>query len=110
MIWKSLFDSAWIPAWDQDDAEDVADSVPDQPNIWSHGSREPSPHLEIEVAGAGIFAHLPSYIFDSNQWGHAQHLDVRFVLQTVQRTEYWGVMLAVQAFSDIHLVLTILTY
>ena len=31
----------WHPSWDQDDAQDMADSVPDQPNIWSDGGREP---------------------------------------------------------------------
>ena len=25
----------WVPVWDQDDALDLAYSVPDQPNIWS---------------------------------------------------------------------------
>ena len=37
----------------------MEDSVSDQPNISSDGSREPIPHLYIEVAGAGAFAHLP---------------------------------------------------
>ena len=109
-------DSPWHPIWDQDDAQDMADSVPDQPNIWSDGRREPILHLDIEVAGAGAFAHLPSHIFDSNQWRDAQDLDghsegschifvgVNGMLQTtVQRAEYWGVMLALQAFSGLHI-------
>ena len=45
---------------DQEDTQDVADSVPDHPNIWSDGSREPFLHLDLEVAGAGALAHLPS--------------------------------------------------
>ena len=93
----------------------MADSVLDQPNIWSDDSREPILHLDIEVVGARAFAHLPSYIFDSNQWRHARDLDGRFgrschifvgvngLLQRVQRAEHWGVMLALQAFSGIHL-------
>ena len=30
----------WCPDWDQADLEDMADSAPDHPNIWSDGSRE----------------------------------------------------------------------
>ena len=100
---------------DQEVAQGMAESVPDQPNIWSDGSGEPIPHLDIEVAGAGVFAHFPANVFDNNRWGHAQDLDVNFEgsshifasvagpLQTVQRAEHWGVMLALQAFSGIHI-------
>ena len=45
------------------------------PNIWTDGSREPIPHLDVEVAGAGAFVHSPAIIFDSNHWGCAQDLD-----------------------------------
>ena len=31
--------------------------------------------MDIEVAGAEVFAHLPAYIFDNNRWKHAQDLD-----------------------------------
>ena len=58
-------DSPWHPTWDQEDTQDMADSVPDQRNIWSWGTVL---LLDMDVAGAGAFAHLPSYIFDSNQW------------------------------------------
>ena len=45
----------------------MIDDVPDAPNIWTDGSREPIPHLDVEVAGAGAFVHSPAIIFDSNQ-------------------------------------------
>ena len=45
------------------------------PNIWTDGSREPIPHLDVETAGAGAFVHSPAIIFDSHYWGHAQDLD-----------------------------------
>ena len=37
--------SPWIPLWDHEDAQDMAESVPDLPNIWSVVSREPIPHF-----------------------------------------------------------------
>ena len=108
--------SAWHPFWDQDDSQDMADDVPVAPNIWTDGgSREPIPHLDLEVAGAGAFVHSPAIIFDSNHWGYAQDLDVPHEgsshifsgvlgpVQSVQRAEYWGVILALQAYSGIHI-------
>ena len=101
--------------WDQDDAQDMVDEVPVAPNIWTDGSREPIPHLDVEVAGAGAFVHSPAIIFDSNHWGYAQDLDdphegsshifsgVLGPIQSVQRAEYWGVILALQAYSGIHI-------
>ena len=98
-----------------------ADTVPDQPNIWTDGSREPIPHLHVEVAGAGAFVHSPAIIFGCNQWRHAQDLDGRYEgsshvfagitspLQSVQRVEYCGVILTLQAFSEIHIVVSIIS-
>ena len=107
--------SAWHPFWDQDDVQGMVDDVPLAPNIWTDGSREPIPHLDVDVAGAGAFVHSPAIIFDSNHWGHAPDLDdpnegsshifsgVLGPIQSVQRAEYWGVILALQAYSGIHI-------
>ena len=107
--------SAWHPFWDQDDVQDVVDDVPVAPDIWTGGCREPVPHLDVEVAGAGASVHSPAIIFDSNHWGHAQDLDdphegsshifsgVLGPIQSVQRAEYWEVILALQAYSGIHI-------
>ena len=107
--------SAWQPFWDQDDVQDMIDDVPDSPNIWTDGSREPIPHLDVEIAGAGALVHSPVIIFDSHHWGHAQDLDVPHEgsshifsgipgpIQSVQRAEYLGVILALQAYSGIHI-------
>ena len=107
--------SAWHPFWDQDDVQDMIDDVPVAPNIWTDGSREPIPHLDVEIAGAGAFVHSPAIIFDSHHWGHAQDLDdphegsshifsgIPGPIQSVQRAEYWGVILALQAYSGIHI-------
>ena len=67
--------SVWHPFWDQDDVQDMVDDVPVAPDIWTDGSREPIPHLDVEIAGAGAFVHSPAIIFDSNHWGHVQDLD-----------------------------------
>ena len=78
----------------------MVDDVPVAPNFWTDGSREPIPHLDVEVAGAGAFVHSPAIIFDSNHWGYAQDLDdphegsshifsgVLGLIQSVQRAEY----------------------
>ena len=107
--------SAWQPFWDHDDVDDMIDDVPDFPNIWTDGSREPIPHLDFEIAGAGAFVHSPAIIFDSCHWGHAHDLDaphegsshifsgIPGPIQSVQRAEYWGVILALQAYSGIHI-------
>ena len=107
--------SVWHPYWDQDDVQDMIDDVPVAPNIWTDGSREPIPHLDVEIAGAGAFVHSPAIIFDSHHWGHAEDLDephegsshifsgIPGPIQSVQRAEYWGVILALQAYSGIHI-------
>ena len=108
--------SAWQPFWDQDDVQDMIDSVPDSPNIWTDGSREPIPHLDIEIAGAGAFVHSPchsSLIVIIGVMLRIWMIHMRVALtsfsgvpgpiQSVQRAEYWGVILALQAYSGIHI-------
>ena len=56
----------------------MADTVPDQPDIWTDGSREPIPHLDVEVAAEGAFV-SPVLTFDSNQW------DMRRILMAGMR-------------------------
>ena len=89
------------------------------PNIWTDGSREPIPHLDIEIAGAGAFIHSPAFVFDSHTWGHAQDLDdphegsshifsgIPGPIQSVQRAEYWGSFLLCKLILAFILVLTI---
>ena len=93
----------------------MINDVPNFPNIWTDGSREPIPHLDFEIPGAGAFVHSPAIIFDSCHWGHAHDLDASHdgsshifsgipgPIQSVQRAEYWGVILALQAYSGIHI-------
>ena len=98
----------------------MVDDVPVAPNIWTDGSRELIPHLDVEIVGAGAFVHSPAIIFDSNHWGHAQDLDdphegsshifsgVLGPIQSVQRAEYWGLFLLCKPILVFILVSTIL--
>ena len=63
-------DSPWNPMCDDEDedGQDMAEAVPHQPNIWSDGSREPIPHLDIDVAAAGFFSRFPAFVYDDLRW------------------------------------------
>ena len=105
---------AWRPGWDPEDISDLAEDVPAHPNIWTDGSRDEDLDAMVGVAGAGAFVKEVPWVFDGRAWGHAQDLDlghdatrifsmVPGALQTVQRAEYWGAILALQAFMPIHI-------
>ena len=104
----------WKPHWDLDDIEDLANSVPAHPNIWTDGSRDEDLDAMVGVAGAGAFVKEVPWVFDDRAWGHAQNLDigpdatrifsmVPGPLQSVQRAEFWGAILALQAYMPVHL-------
>ena len=73
------------------------------------------PHLDVEVAGAGAFFILQLSSLIVIIGGYAQDLDdphegsshifsgVLGPIQSVQRAEYWVVILALQAYSGIHI-------
>ena len=106
---------AWTPPeyWD---ASDIALEMPDDPNIWTDGSREDFSSLGgLEVAGAGVYLPATEIAFDNSVWGTVEEygnarlercrafLPVPGVLQTVQRAEFWGALLAMQAYWPCHL-------
>ena len=99
----------WAPpdCWD---ADDIALEMSDHPNIWIGGSREDFSSVGgFEVAGAGVYLPAAEVAFESAVWGVAEEygdarqercrafLPVHCVLQTVQRAEFWGAILALQA-------------
>ena len=99
---------AWRPEWDPEDISDLEDDVPGDPNIWTDGSRNE------DLRRAGAYVQNVPWVFNGRTWGRVQDLDldddasrifsmVPGFLQTVQRREYWGVILALQAFMPIHL-------
>ena len=106
--------SDWAPLWEREDLECMTDLVSSAPHIWSDGGRGSFDHLDVEIADSGAFILSPSGVFDNQAWGHCQDLDgiderstrafasAPGPLQTVQRAEYWGVILVLQAFSGRH--------
>ena len=109
------FDNYWAPPeyWD---ADDVALEVSDHPNIWTDGSREDFSSIGgFEVAGAGVYLSAAEVAFEGAVWGVAEEkgdarlercrvfLSVPGVMQTVQRAEFWGAILANQAYWPCHL-------
>ena len=86
------------------------------PNIWTDGSREDFSSLGgFEVAGAGVYLLASEVAFDSSIWSTADEygdarlercrafLPVPGVMQTVQRAEFWGAIVALQAYWPCHL-------
>ena len=108
-------DAAWTPP-DYWDADDIALEIPDHPNVWTDGSREDFSSVGgFEVAGAGVYLPASEIAFDSAVWGTVEEygnaqlercrafLPIPGVLQTVQRAEFWGAIVALQAYWPCHL-------
>ncbi len=109
------FSAAWTPP-DYWDADDIALEMPDHPNIWTDGSREDYSSVGgFEVAGAGTYLPASEVAFDHSVWGTVEEygdarlercrafLPVPGVLQSVQRAEFWGAIVALQAYWPCHL-------
>ena len=109
------FSAAWTPP-DYWDADDIALEMPDHPNIWTDGSREDYSSIgRFEVAGAGAYLPAAEVAFDHPAWGTVEEygdarlercrafLPVPGVLQSVQRAEFWGAIVALQAYWPCHL-------
>ena len=81
--------------------------------IGSDGNREPNAPLDLEVAGAGCLRIFQLMFSTTTDGGMRRTLmacskvvhmfaGIAGPLETVQRAEYWGVVLALQGFSGIH--------
>ena len=83
----------------------------EHPNIWTDGSREDFSSVGgFEVAGAGVHMPAPEVAFDYLVWRTAEEygdarlercrafLPVPGVMQTVQRAEFWGAVIALQSY------------
>ena len=96
--------------WDADDALEMSDL----PNIWADGSSEDSSSSGgFDVAGAGVYLPASEVAFTSSISGTAEGYDARLercraflpvpgVMQTVQRAEFWGAIVAMQAYWPCH--------
>ena len=103
----------WITDWDLPDgfdADEVSAHMPDSPDIWSDGRMVLDSVTGVSAAGAGMFAHQSEFCWRDRRWGHVDrvqsvgvdHSCRAFVsvpgpLQTVQRAELWGVIIALQS-------------
>ena len=107
--------SCWTPP-DYWDGDDIALEMSEVPNIWTDGSREDFSSIGcFEVAGAGVFLPASELAFEVSVWRTAEEygdarlercrafMPVPGVMQTVQRAEFWGAILAMQAYWPCHL-------
>ena len=99
-------------------AEGAAGRAAAEPDVWTDGSL-----VQDKVSGASssgsvfFFTHHPRQLWAHRRWGHLDddiggdratgscrgYCSVPGPLQTVQRAEFWGVILAPQAADGIHL-------
>ena len=97
------------------DAADIALEMSEHPDIWTDGSREDFSSVGgFEFAGAGVYLSASELAFEGSVWGTAEEygdarlehcrafMPVPGVTQTVQRAEFWGATLAMQAYWPCH--------
>ena len=99
------------------DVEGAARRVSEEPDVWTDGSLVDDRMSGVSSAGAGCFTYRVSRLWANWKWGHWDDdvgdgsvvsacrgfCSVPGLLQTVQRTELWGVILALQANDGVHL-------
>ena len=99
------------------DVEGAARRVAEEPDVWTDGGLVDDRMSGANSAGAGCFAYRVSRLWASWRWGHWDNdvgdgavvsacrgfCSVPGPLQTVQRAELWGVILALQASDGVHL-------
>ena len=113
-VWVLIW-SSWTPL-DYWDADDIALEMSEHPNIWTDGSREDFSSVGgYEVAGAAVYLSAAEVAFEGAVWGMAEEkggarvercrafMPVPGVMQTVQRAEFWGAIIAMQAYWPCHL-------
>ena len=113
------YSSGLVSEWslpDGFDADEVSARMPDSPNVWSDGSMVLDSVTGVSATCAGMFAHQSEFCWSDRRWGHVDHVQSDNVahscrgfvsvpgpLQTVQRAELWGVILALQSADAVHM-------
>ena len=100
---------------DDFDADEVSTRMPDAPMVWSDGSLILDSTTGVSAAGAGFFAHQSELWWSCRRWVHVDRVltddvahscrgfvSVPGLLQTAQRAELWGVILALQSADAVH--------
>ena len=98
------------------DHDGAASSLPDHPDVWTDGSLVLDHLTGVSSSGAGFFAHQAERFWRGCRWGHVDDIrtDLDHVccrgfcsvpgpLQSVQRAELWGIILALQTSRAVHL-------
>ena len=100
------FDDCWSPPeyWDPDD---IALEMSEYPDVWTDGAREDYSSIGgFEIAGAGVFLPASEVVFEGSVWERQREygdarlercrasMPVPGVMQTVQRAEFWGAIIA----------------
>ena len=99
------------------DAESAALHVAGEPDVWTDGSLIDDKVSAVSSSGAGFSSGRSGRFWDGRSWGHFDddvqgdgtvascrgYCSVPGPLQSVQRAELWGVILALQASCGVHL-------
>ena len=106
----------WVPP--DRFVDNVASSnVSDHPDVWTDGSFVRDELSGVGVGGCGVYSSRSGAGWFDRKWGHLELLppgdlgvercvlydSIRGPLQSVQRAELWGVILALQCSSAVHL-------
>ena len=106
----------WVPS--DHFLDSVASSnVSDHPDVWTDGSFVLDELSGVGVGGCGMYSLKSGAGWFDRKWGHLELLppgelgvercvlfdSIRGPLQSVQRAELWGVILALQCSSAVHL-------
>ena len=114
------YSSAFLLHWhlpDGFDAESAAHGVAREPDVWTDGSLVEDKVSGSSSAGAGFSTGRSGRLWAERSWRHVDdglhengivsscrgYCSVPGPLQSVQRTELWGVILALQASGGVHL-------
>ena len=113
------YSSGLIADWNPSDVFDhdmAVSSLPDHPDVWTDGSLVLDRLTGASFSGSRFFAHQAEHFWKSRRWGHVDGVRVNpdvasctgfcsvpGPLQSVQRAETWGVILALQTSRAVHL-------
>ena len=95
------FSGSWTPPeyWD---ADDMSLEMPEHPKNWTDGSREDFSSVGVfEVAGAGVYVPASELAFEGSVWRTAEEYGGARLERC--RVEFWGALLAMQAYWPCHL-------
>ena len=107
--------------WSSPDGFDAVGAASQMPDVWTDGGLVLDQVTGVPSSGAGFFANQSDDCWKERRWGHVDHVlsegevhscrgfcSVPGPLQSVQRAEMWGVILALQSSGAVHLGVDIL--